>query len=329
MGILDTWYYPARAKQRHAGRGSGGSAHQLRSAMSRPPRLGTALAMGRSAVAEPPRRAMSRPDAGRAPASPRRAVSRPEAERLGELGPRRAMSRPEEEARWRGGERSRSWRGERGEGLLPPSRLCCSRYSAVAATSSSHLDGKGGAFGALVCVQGCMRVRAGVCVRAARERAVAVGVHPGEGAREVLVGAAAKVLGHGGALLAHAARPLLRGEPAVAVGVQLPEELAQLLRPLLAREGLRQLLERAVVPAAAPALVAPALVPVPALVPAPLPVPARLRPVAEAVAQVGELVQLHEPAVVVVVVREHLGRVRVRVRAGARAGAGIRARARA
>jgi hypothetical protein len=168
-------------------------------------------------------------------------------------------------------------------------------------------------------------------VRGARERAVAVGVDPGEGAREVLVGAAAKVLGHGGALLAHAARPLLRGEAAVAVGVQLLEELAQLHPALLAREGLRQLLERAVVPAAAPALVAPALVPVPALVPAPVSVPARLRPVAEAVAQAGELVQLHEPAVVVVVVREHLRRVRVRAWAGARAraGAGIRARARA
>ena len=44
------------------------AAHQLRSAMSRPPRLGTALATGRSAVAEP-RSAMSRPAAGRAPAT--------------------------------------------------------------------------------------------------------------------------------------------------------------------------------------------------------------------------------------------------------------------
>jgi len=86
---------------------------------------------------------------------------------------------------------------------------------------------------ARVHARACVRVR-----RAARERAVAVGVHPGEGAREVLVGAAAKVLGHGGALLAHAARPLLRGNAAVAVGVQLPEELAQLHPALLARERL-------------------------------------------------------------------------------------------
>ena len=88
------------------------------------------------------------------------------------------------------------------------------------------------------CVRARVHARACVRVRAARERAVAVGVHPGEGAREVLVGAAAKVLGHGGALLAHAARPLLRGNAAVAVGVQLPEELAQLHPALLARERL-------------------------------------------------------------------------------------------
>ena len=180
MGILDTWYIrrvPSNGMPREA---SGGSAHQLRSAMSRPPRLGTALATGRSAVAEPPRRAMSRPDAGRAPApsrrggevEPRRAASRPEEERLGELGPRRATSRPEEEARWRGGEASRWWRGE---GLRPPSRLCCSRWSAAAATSSSHLE-VGGArgvracmrarVGALVCVHACMRACVHACMRA-------------------------------------------------------------------------------------------------------------------------------------------------------------------
>eukprot|EP00964_Phaeocystis_antarctica_P064111 scaffold38535_cov57-Phaeocystis_antarctica.AAC.2 len=79
-------------------------------------------------------------------------------------------------------------------------------------------------------------------VRAARERSVAIGIDLGEDAREVLIGAATKVLGHGSTLLAHAACPLLRSEAAVAVAVELPEELPQLHPALLARECLRHLL---------------------------------------------------------------------------------------